>query len=113
MLNRFGESVPDEFLSEERLRPGAIETLVQRQVLVQEAAAKGMAVSVETLNNILLATEAFQGPDGRFDPDRYQQPIRPAGYTPATDRPALAEDLLVHQLTIGIASNGFVTQAAL
>lgn len=113
MLNRFGESVPDEFLSEERLRPGAIETLVQRQVLVQEAAAKGMAVSVETLNNILLATEAFQGPDGRFDPDRYQQLIRSAGYTPATYRRALEEDMLINQLTSGIAGSGFVTPAEL
>src|SRR5690625_5406376 len=64
MLNRFGESVPDEFLSEERLRPGAIETLVQRQVLVQDEAATGMAVSVETQNNNILASVTYHGSDG-------------------------------------------------
>src|SRR5690625_5480439 len=113
MLNRFGESVPDEFLSEERLRPGAIEPLARRQGLVQEAAAKGMAVSVETLNNLPISTEAFQGPDGRFDPDRYQQLIRSAGYTPATYRRALEEDMLINQLTSGIAGSGFITPAEL
>src|SRR5690554_869143 len=113
ILSRFGDSVPDEFLSEERLRPAAIEALVERQVLVQEAASKGMAVSVETLNNILLATEAFQGPDGRFDPDRYQQLVRSAGFTPATYRRALEEDMLINQLTSGIAGTGFVTPAEL
>ena len=113
VLSRFGESVPDEFLSEERLRPAAIEALVERQVLVQEAASQGMAVSVDTLNNILLATEAFQGPDGRFDPERYQQLVRSAGFTPATYRRALEEDMLINQLASGIAGTGFVTPAEL
>jgi peptidyl-prolyl cis-trans isomerase D len=111
ILNRFGDSVPDEFLSDERLRPAAIDTLIERSVMVQEARSRGMAVSPDTINDVIISTEAFQGPDGHFDADRYQQLIRSAGFTPSTYRRALEEEMLINQLTSGISGSGFVTPA--
>ncbi|MDQ2075702.1 SurA N-terminal domain-containing protein [Marinimicrobium sp. ABcell2] len=113
LLSRFGDSVPDEFLSDERLRPAAIDTLIQRSVLVQEARSKGMAISPETLDSMIVATEEFRGPDGRFDANRYQQLLRSAGFTPSTYRRALEEEMLINQLANGISGSGFVTPAEL
>lgn len=113
ILNRYGDSVPSEFVSDERLRPAAIESLIERTVMVQEAKDKGMAVSEETLNNIIREDEQFQGPEGNFDPNRYEQLLRTVGFTPASYKRVLREEILLTQLRSGIAGSGFVTPAEL
>lgn len=113
IMSRYGDSVPSEFISDERLRPQAIESLIERSVLVQEAQNNGMAVSEETLNSIIREDEQFQGPDGNFDPNRYQQLLRSVGFTPASYKRTLREEVLLTQLRAGIAGSGFVTSAEL
>lgn len=113
ILSRYGDSVPSEFVSDERLRPAAIESLIDRSVQVQEALDKGMAVSEDTLNSIIREDEQFQGSDGGFDPNRYQQLLRSVGFTPASYKRTLREEVLLTQLRAGIAGSGFVTPAEL
>lgn len=113
ILSRYGDSVPSEFVSDERLRPAAIESLIDRSLQVQEAIEKGMAVSEETLNSIIREDEQFQGSDGSFDPNRYQQLLRSVGFTPASYKRTLREEVLLTQLRAGIAGSGFVTPAEL
>src|SRR5690606_40074923 len=60
-----------------------------------------------------ISTPQFQGSNGAFDPNVYQQLLRTAGFTPANYKKALAEDSLVNQLTAGVIESSFVTAAEL
>jgi len=109
ILNQYGDSVPSEFVSDERLREPAINSLIQRQIMVQSARAQGMAVSDEMLDSIIVDIPQFAGETGRFDPQRYQQVLRQMGYTPAQYKTVLGEEILLNHLTLGIGASGFVT----
>ena len=113
ILNQYGDSVPSEFVSDERLREPAIEALVQRKVLIQHARKQGMGVSESTLDQLILSFPQFAGDSGQFDPNRYQQVLRSMGYTPAQYKALLRQELLLNQLSSGVASSGFVTPAEL
>ncbi|UZJ45478.1 SurA N-terminal domain-containing protein [Marinimicrobium sp. C6131] len=110
ILNQYGDSVPSEFVSDERLREPAVEALIQRKVLIQHARKQGMGVSESTLDQLILSFPQFAGEDGQFDPNRYQQVLRSMGYTPAQYKSLLRQELLLNQLSSGVASSGFVTQ---
>lgn len=109
ILNQYGDSVPSEFVSDERLREPAVNALIQRQILVQSARDQGMAVSDEMLDSIIVDIPQFAGDAGRFDPQRYQQVLRSMGYTPAQYRVVLGEEILLNHLNLGIGASGFVT----
>ncbi|WP_439509451.1 SurA N-terminal domain-containing protein [Marinimicrobium koreense] len=113
ILNQYGDSVPSEFVSDERLREPAIEALVQRKVLIQHARKQGMGVSESTLDQLILSFPQFAGDSGQFDPNRYQQVLRSMGYTPAQYKALLRQELLLNQLSSGVASSSFVTPAEL
>ncbi|ROQ20208.1 peptidyl-prolyl cis-trans isomerase D [Marinimicrobium koreense] len=113
ILNQYGDSVPSEFVSDERLREPAIEALVQRKVLIQHARKQGMGVSESTLDQLILSFPQFAGDSGQFDPNRYQQVLRSMGYTPAQYKALLRQELLLNQLSSGVAASGFVTPAEL
>ncbi len=110
ILSQYGDSVPSEFVSDERLREPAINSLIQRKVLIQHARSQGMGVSDQTLDQLILSFPQFAGEDGQFDSNRYQQVLRSMGYTPAQYKALLRQELLLSQLSSGIATSGFVTQ---
>lgn len=109
IMDQYGDSVPSEFVSDERLREPAINSLIQRKTLVQSAREQGMAVSDQMLNSIIVDIPQFAGEDGRFDSNRYQQVLRSMGYTPAQYKSVLAQEVLLNHLTLGIGNSGFVT----
>lgn len=109
MQERYGDSIPAEFLTEEHLRGPAIESLVERALLVQAASDAGLVASDESLNREILATPAFQNETGVFDPSRYQNLISNFRYTPTSYKKAIGEDAIISQLSAGIVDTGFVT----
>lgn len=113
ITDQYGDSVPSEFVSDERLREPAINSLVQRKVMVQNAREQGMSVSDEMLDSIIVDIPQFQGENGSFDPNRYQQVLRSMGYTPAQYKKVLAEEVLLNHLTMGVGNSGFVTDEEL
>ncbi len=113
ILNQYGDSVPSEFVSDERLREPAVNALIQRKVLIQHAREQGMSVSDRTLDQLILSFPQFTGDDGQFDANRYQQVLRSMGYTPAQYKSLLRQELLLNQLSSGINASGFVTQEEL
>ncbi|WP_347329738.1 SurA N-terminal domain-containing protein [Marinimicrobium locisalis] len=110
ILSEYGDSVPSEFVSDERLREPAVNNLVQRQILVQHARDRGMAVSEQTLDQMIVSNPQFAGDDGKFDSNRYQQVLRSSGFTPAQYKQVLRQELLLNQLAMGVGNSGFVTQ---
>jgi peptidyl-prolyl cis-trans isomerase D len=113
LTNRFGEQVPEAFLSDDNLRQPAIDSLIRRTLLAQAALDANMTVSEARLNNIITSTEAFQGLEGQFDPARYQQALRMMAYTPSSYRRELIQDVTVRQLVVGVSGSNFVTDAEL
>jgi len=111
ILDRYGDSVPPEFLSEEYLRAPVVENLIQRVVLAQAASNAGLTVSDATVNQQITSTPQFQQDNGVFDSTRYQILLRNFGYTPSTYRKALVEDAIISQITSGIVDTSFSTPA--
>lgn len=112
MISRFGESIPADFLTDEKLRQPVVDGLIQRSLLAQSARKGGFAASTEAIHKDITSSPAFQQ-DGVFSQERFIQLLRSLGYTPATYQKAVAEDTLINQLQFSIVSTAFVTPAEL
>jgi peptidyl-prolyl cis-trans isomerase D len=111
IADRYGDSVPPEFLSDEYLRTPVVENLIQRLLLVQKAKESGLTASDAAINEQIVRTPQFQQENGAFDSIRYQSLLRNFGYTPSTYKKALVEDVLISQLTSGVVDTSFSTPA--
>jgi peptidyl-prolyl cis-trans isomerase D len=112
ILSRYGESVPAEYLTDEKLRQPVIESLIQRSLLAQVAKKGGFAANSASINKEIYSSPAFQQ-DGVFNQDRFLQMLRYQGFTPTTYQKAVAEDTLINQLQFAVANTSFVTPAEL
>ena len=112
IVSRYGESVPAEYLTDEKLRQPVVEGLIQRVLLAQVAKEGGFAANTATINKEIFESSAFQQ-DGVFNQDRFQQLLRSQGFTHATYQKAIADDAVINQLQFAIASTSFVTPAEL
>ena len=108
LMQQFGENLPPQFLSDERLREPVLESLVQRAVLLDAASNSGMAVADESINQIIVSTPDFQV-DGQFDAGRYQALIRTAGFTNQSYKDMLKNEILVNQFASGFSQSNFYT----
>ncbi len=95
-------------LDGERLRGPVVERLIREKALAQTARAKGMGIASTTIAELLKSAPAFQN-DGRFDRDRFEFGIRQMGFTAASYRAFLQEQLLINQFANGVAATGFTT----
>ena len=109
---QFGNSLPAEFLSDERLRGPVLESLVQRTVLLDKANNGSMTVSDSGLDKLITEMPEFQN-NGRFDANLFVQNIRQIGYTPMSFRALLRDDVITNQLRNGLVSTAFVTDREL
>ena len=96
-------------ISDDILRPGALERLIRREALVQTAQNNGLSMSESFINSEILNVEAFKT-DGKFDQDRYKFVLQNQGYTHASFKQMLNNDLLVQQLISGVSETAFVTE---
>ncbi len=109
---QFGDSLPENFISDEALREPVLDSLINRQVLALAAKDAGLAVSDQRVNQMLREAPDFQV-DGRFDQNRYRQLVTSVGFTPVGYQLQVKEDIVLNQLTSGLASTGFVTEKQL
>lgn len=110
LLDRFGEQAPADLVSDEQLRGPVLARMINRELLRQSAEEGGMAISDETVNQLIISTPQFQQ-DGRFSADLYTQLLRNMGYTPASYKQLLIEDLLVNQHASGLGGSSFATES--
>ena len=106
------EQNPDidmSLLSDEILRPAALERLIRREVLVQMANENKFSMSEDKINAEILKIDGFQT-DGQFDQDRYKFVLQNQGYTHGSFKQMLNNDLIVQQLIAGISNTSFVTE---
>ena len=112
IISRYGESVPAEYLTDEKLRQPVVGDLIQRALLAQVAKEGGLAANTAMINKELLESPAFQE-NGVFNQERFVQLLRYQGFTPLTYQKAVAEDAVINQLQFAIANSSFVTPAEL
>lgn len=106
MIARFGENLPADFISDERLREPVLNNLIDSELLRQSAVEQGMAISSQKLDQIILSAPQFQT-DGKFDADQFIAVLRNMGYTPATYKALLEQDMINNQLQQGLTASDF------
>ena len=112
LINRFGEQLDPTMLDDERLKPGSLETLITRTLLLQAADQAEMGMAPEAIDQAIVAMPEFQQ-DGQFSPERYQSLLRSNGYSTAYFKQILQEDIVVNQLQAALAGSDFVTTKSL
>ena len=102
------DNIDSAIITDELLRPGVINQLISRQLLIAESGDQGMDISDQRVNEYILSTDGFLV-DGRFDQNSYRFILQQQGYTSATFKQRVVEDLLVEQFARGILDTAFVT----
>ena len=106
------EGLDASLLDDDLIRPNVVDQLIGRELLAQASQHQRMGVSEQTINDYILANEAFQS-DGRFDQNRYRFALQQQGYTSASFKAMLSNDMRVQQLINGITDTVFVTDLEL
>lgn len=109
LRNRFGESVPEDFLSDANLRQPALDRVIDRTLLSQAAANADMRMSTQRIDNTIVSIPAFQNASGQFDPQVFRMALQRLAYTPANYRRELQLDMTINQLVNGISQSNFAT----
>lgn len=108
----FGAQWSSELAEQLGLERQAIEVLVNRKVLLHEAARLGLEVPDEELRKAIREIPAFQE-DGRFvGRARYAEVLRANGLTVARFEEDMRQSLLLEKLQQVMAQNLFVSDAA-
>jgi len=97
MRRQFGGQFSSELLETLNLKGQALDRLINRRLILAEAAMLEFDVSREELQNAIVSYPAFQT-NGRFDPLRYQQALRYSRLTPQEFEASQREDLLINKV---------------
>jgi len=113
MINRYGDQVPAEFLSDDYLRKPVIENLIQRRVLTQAAEDSGMLIGNKFLEDQITSSKQFQNEQGVFEVTRYKNALQNLGLTSSSYYKLLGEELVLNQLESSVNKTGFTTSSQL
>ena len=107
LISMMGGNVDPALLQENVLQSRAINELIQRALLSNQASALDLGVSDAQVNAYLLQAGQFQT-DGKFDQTKYISFINSLGYTPLAFKNRIKEDILIQQTRNAIAGSEFV-----
>lgn len=110
LLQQTNGQIPEQFLTEERLRGPVLDQLIQGALESEEAQASNILIADAAIDKILLEQQAFQQ-NGKFNPQLFRATLAQVGYTPSSYRQTLQEELSVNQLRQGILLSSFATAA--
>ena len=112
LVSILGDDIDPAMLDDDRLQPRALESLIQRALLLQKTAELGLVASDAQIGKSITSIEAFQL-NGNFSPEAYKSVLANAGYTPERFRRLQAEDIVLTQLQTAVSESEFVTQREL
>ena len=112
LTQRFGDQLPADFLSDERLRGPAVDSLVNRQLRIQAATEGRMTISDKALDELIVSAPAFQV-DGKFDAQRFSYMVQSMGYTASGYREMIRQEIIAQQYMSSVALGGFATEQQL
>ncbi|MEL0038686.1 MAG: SurA N-terminal domain-containing protein, partial [Halieaceae bacterium] len=108
LVSILGDDIDPAMLDDDRLQPRALDSLIQRTLLLQKSRDLDLVASEAQVGKSITAIEAFQL-NGEFSADAYRSVLANAGYTPERFRRAQAEDILLTQLQTAISETEFAT----
>jgi peptidyl-prolyl cis-trans isomerase D len=108
LARSMGENFDPSLLKDEVLQESALQSLVEKKLLLVNALEQSLSVSNSTLDQIITRAPEFQV-DGRFNPEVYKQRLSSRGMTPRQFKDYLQQDLVISQLRSGFAGSAFVT----
>lgn len=112
ILNQMGADADPAMLDDNLLRKSVLDSLVDRTLQETTADDRGLFVSEEMLDQLIVNTPDFQV-EGRFDRNQFEATLRSAGFTPLSYRDLLRTMTLVDQQRRAYADSAFVTPAEL
>ncbi|MEH6517916.1 MAG: SurA N-terminal domain-containing protein [Halioglobus sp.] len=112
LIDMMGGNIDPEMLESDRLRAQAMQTIINRKLLMQSADDMNLSISEAEIGTFIGGMEQFQIA-GQFSPEMYRSLLANQGYTPATFKQGLVEDLILNQLRSGLAGSDFATPAEL
>jgi peptidyl-prolyl cis-trans isomerase D len=109
LVSVLGDDIDPALLDDDRLQPRALQSLIQRALLLQKSTALNLVASETQVGKSITAIETFQL-NGQFSPDAYKSVLANAGYTPERFRRAQADDIVLTQLQTAISETEFATE---
>ena len=109
LVSVLGDDIDPALLDDDRLQPRALQSLIQRALLLQKSTALNLVASEAQVGKSITSVEAFQL-NGQFSPDAYKSVLANAGYTPERFRRAQADDIVLTQLQTAISETEFATE---
>lgn len=111
MRTMFGGRLPPQFVDDSLLGEAALNELIRRELIRQEADRAGYRVGDDLLVTGLQEIEVFQE-NGRFSPSRYEQILSMQRRSKAGFELQLREGIRLSQLEGGVSGTSFATGAA-
>ncbi len=108
LIQRMGDQFDPALLDEKLLNEQALQSLIDRTVLLQQAKNGGMGVGQKELDAMIVSMPQFQQ-NGRFDQDRFMMTVRSYGMSPQEFRSVLRDETLLGQIQAGVAGTEFMT----
>jgi len=110
LRQRQGEAYDDLAANSPEARREFLESMIEQRLLIQHATDMGMAISPNTIAEVLRDIPAFQV-DGNFDFEIYRQRLSAGGQSPSSFERDLARDLLAQELPAAVSASSLVTEA--
>jgi peptidyl-prolyl cis-trans isomerase D len=104
----FGDNLPANFFSEERLKKQVLEQKIEERVVFGAAVDAKMAIGNRALVQTIHEHEAFQQ-DGKFSDAVYERLLTQSGMPPGTFEEQLRRDMVLQQYRQSILQSDFNT----
>ncbi len=112
LIAMMGDNLDPAMLDDQLLERQAMQSLIQRKLLLQSATDMGLTISDAQVGAVVASMEQFQL-DGQFSADMYRARLGDAGFTPASFKQTMVEDMTLGQARAGLAGSEFATPAEL
>ena len=110
LLNSIGAGI--DSIDQDLLEQIALNQLIEQIILLQSAEEASMVISSNEIDRQMLETESFQV-GGVFNPDLAVRTLAGQGYSVASYREFLRQQLVLSQIANAYSSSNFVTEAEL
>ncbi|ETX09758.1 peptidylprolyl isomerase [Marinomonas ushuaiensis DSM 15871] len=107
LISLMGGQINPALLEDNLLQRRALDELIQRAVLANQAIELGLGVSDAQVDAYLLQAEQFQT-NGQFDQNKYLNFVRSLSLTPLSFKERIKQDVLIQQPRNAIAGSEFV-----
>ena len=108
----YGNAIDPAMLEDERLASRSLEALINRKLLLQSGQTMGLTFSENELGAVIGNMEQFKV-NGSFSTEQYKSLVSQAGFTPSSYKLSLRDDLILNQVSGGLAVSEFATSTEL